>query len=140
MSPRLTHLWAARVVVAFSLLMACADSTAGSSASSSSGSSSGGATGPSCTGLECQINPCSAGVHPTITGTIYDPAGKNPLYGVVAYVPNSLPQPFTRGASCHSCSDLYTGDPIVAAVSDPKGRFTLENAPDGADIPLVIQV
>jgi len=103
------------------------------------GTQSTGATG-GCTGLACQIHQCSGGGSTTISGTIYDPAGKNPLYGVVAYVPNSTPTALTQGASCTSCSDLYTGDPIAAAVSDAKGNFTIKNAPDGANIPLVIQV
>jgi hypothetical protein len=95
---------------------------------------------PACMGLQCQIHSCQNGGSTTISGTIYDPAGKNPLYGVVAYVPNATPQPFTPGASCYSCSDLYTGDPIAAAVTDPAGKFTIPKAPDGQSIPLVIQV
>jgi hypothetical protein len=75
-----------------------------------------------------------------VTGTIYDPAGKNPLYGIVAYVPNTKPGPLLSGASCYTCADLYTGDPLTSAVTDAKGNFTLKNVPDGADIPLVIQV
>jgi hypothetical protein len=97
-------------------------------------------TGTPCTGLQCQVHACSGGGSTTITGTIYDPAGKNPLYGVVAYVPNSKPQPLLSGASCYSCSDLYTGDPVAAAVTDATGKFTIKNAPDGMNIPLVIQV
>src|SRR4051812_49175438 len=90
----------------------CADSGNGTTLSTSSGGHTGGAnagnstgafaqgsgsesSGTPCTGLQCQIHSCSGGAHTTITGKIYDPAGKNPLYGVVAYVPNSPPQPFT---------------------------------------------
>jgi hypothetical protein len=100
----------------------------------------GTASGTPCTGLACQIHSCSGGGTTTISGTIYDPAGKNPLYGVVAYVPNSKPAPLTSGASCYTCGDLYTGDPIAAAITDATGKFTIKNAPDGATIPLVIQV
>jgi hypothetical protein len=96
-------------------------------------------SGSNCTGLACQIHACSTG-STTISGTIYDPAGKNPIYGVVAYVPNTTPSPILSGAQCTSCSDLYTGDPIAAGVTDAKGNFTITNAPDGKDIPLVIQV
>jgi hypothetical protein len=75
-----------------------------------------------------------------VSGTVYDPAGQNPLYGVVVYIPNTTPSPFIPGASCASCSDLYSGDPVAAAVTDAAGNFTIKNAPDGAAIPLVIQV
>jgi hypothetical protein len=91
-------------------------------------------------GLQCQVHSCSGGGSTTISGTIYDPAGKNPLYGVVAYVPNNPPSKFTPGVSCYSCGDLYTGNPVAAAVSDAAGHFTITNAPDGPMIPLVIQV
>ena len=126
-------------------------SASGTGSSSTSGSGMGGTilqTGPSgtggnpgvCTGLECQIHACSGGGSTKITGKIYDPAGKNPIYGVVAYVPNAVPAAFTSGASCYTCSDLYTGDPIASAVTDPTGSFTIDKAPDGANIPLVVQV
>ncbi|MFO0617922.1 MAG: carboxypeptidase regulatory-like domain-containing protein [Polyangiaceae bacterium] len=120
--------------------------TGGKGSSTSNASTSNGfsdvsaSSGTPCVGLQCQIHQCTGGGHTTIKGTIYDPAGKNPLYGVVAYVPNSTPQPFTQGASCDSCADLYTGDPIAAAVTDAQGNFTILDAPDGKDIPLVIQV
>jgi hypothetical protein len=100
--------------------------------------SNGGWTGP-CTGLECQIHACLSGTT-TIHGTIYDPAGRNPLYNVAAYIPNTEPGPLPYGASCASCDSLYTGDPIATAISDASGHFTIHNAPDGENIPLVIQV
>lgn len=95
-----------------------------------------GSPGP----LSAQVHTCDGGGSTTISGTIYDPAAKNPLFNVVAYVPGSTPQPFKEGASCDSCSDLYTGSPVATAVTDANGRFTIKNAPDGADIPLVVQV
>jgi hypothetical protein len=104
----------------------------------------GGATGtPSggapCSGFGCANHACASG-STTVSGTIYDPAGKRPLYGVVAYVPNTQPEPFAPGASCTACTDLYTGDPVASAVTDAAGRFVIQNAPDGVSIPLVIQV
>jgi hypothetical protein len=106
--------------------------------SGSSGSSSGG--GGPCTGLQCQVHACSGNGATTIRGKVFDPAGRNPLYGVVVYVPNSKPAPLPTGASCDSCDSLYTGDPITVAVTDAAGSFTLTGAPDGPNIPLVVQI
>jgi hypothetical protein len=125
----------------------------GSSGAGSGGTSSGSLFGDggfgggsngdgavACTsGLCGQIHTCPTG-STTISGTIYDPAGKNPLYDVVAYVPNKTPSTITTGAACYSCGDLYTGDPIATALSGTDGKFTIANAPDGANIPLVIQI
>ncbi len=93
-----------------------------------------------CTGLQCSIHACSGGGSTTISGTVYDPAAKDPLYDVVVYVPNSTPEPFAPGVSCDTCKSLYTGDPIATALTDASGKFVLKNAPDGANIPLVLQV
>jgi len=108
-------------------------------ASSSSGASSGG--GP-CVGLQCQQVKCTGGATTTLTGHIYDPAGNNPLYKVVAYIPNSNPEPINDGVSSASCGcdSLYTGQPIAAAITDATGSFTLNNAPSGSNIPIVIQI
>ncbi|HKU44952.1 MAG TPA: carboxypeptidase regulatory-like domain-containing protein [Polyangiales bacterium] len=92
-----------------------------------------------CSGLQCQQKMCPTG-STTISGKIYDPAGKNPLYNVAAYIPNSPPQPLPLGASCDPCEKLYTGNPIVTALTDAQGRFKIEKAPDGPNIPLVIQI
>jgi hypothetical protein len=98
------------------------------------GSSSG------CVNLQCQQHTCSGGGSTTISGTVYDPAGKNPLYNVVVYVPNAKLEALPSGASCDSCNALYTGSPIAVGLTDAAGKFTIPNAPDGADIPLVVQV
>jgi hypothetical protein len=104
------------------------------------GGDGGGGPPAGCAGLQCQIHSCTGGGSTTISGTVYDPAGNNPLYDVVVYVPNSTPGPLKTGASCDSCDSLYTGDPIAAAQTDATGKFVMKNAPDGTSIPLVIQI
>lgn len=101
------------------------------------GTGSGG--GGPCQNLECRRVQCSGGVTTTISGTVYEPAGKVPLYNVVVYVPNKPVEPFVDGARCDKC-DATLADPVSSAITDTKGEFTLENVPVGADIPLVIQV
>jgi hypothetical protein len=99
----------------------------------------GGGGGP-CQNLACKQVACPGGGTTTVKGTVYDPAGRNPLYNVTVFVPNSTPEPLPEGVSCNSCSSLYTGDPIAVATTDADGTFALTNVPDGTDIPLVVQV
>ena len=112
-----------------------------------------------CAGLQCQIsNACSNDGGTTIVGKVLDPAGANPLYNVLAYVPmfdpakpNQIPagqgiQPITggvsfpSGVSCDSCSYLYSGNPIAIGNTGTDGTFTITNAPSGTNIPVVVQV
>src|SRR5687768_1079668 len=67
-----------------------------------------------CVNLQCQQNVCAGGGSTTISGTVYDPAGNNPLYNVAVYVPNEPVLPLTAGATCDDCNALYTGSPIAA--------------------------
>ncbi len=117
---------------------------------SGSGGGSGGSGGPAAdggipcpSGMQCNVS-CSGGGTTTITGTILDPAGADPLYNVIAYVPSSpvgkLPSGVLTGADKCSCSALLQGDPLVYGSSDTAGKFTISNAPVGTNIPLVIQV
>ncbi|HEY2511454.1 MAG TPA: carboxypeptidase regulatory-like domain-containing protein [Polyangiaceae bacterium] len=122
-----------------------ATSTSGSSGNGSApplvgtGTGTTSAGGGSCTGLACQVHSCSGGGSTTLSGTIFDPAGKNPLYNIGVFVPNEAPKPMPDGVTC-DCNSLYTGDPIASALTDAAGHFTLQNVPDGANVPLVIQV
>jgi hypothetical protein len=92
------------------------------------------------TTLQATIHACDGGQPTTISGTVYDPGAHDPLFNVVVYVPGTAVQPLSTGASCDSCSGLYTGHPIVTALTDSTGRFVITNAPDGDNIPLVVQV
>lgn len=117
---------------------------------SSGGSGQGGSTGafttgsggapPQCVNLECQQVDCAGDITTTVTGTVYDPSGTLPLYNVVVYVPNAPVEPVPEGLSCDQCDAQLSGSPVVSAITDTQGRFTLENVPVGADIPLVMQV
>jgi hypothetical protein len=84
--------------------------------------------------------PACAGQPTTLGGTVYDPAGHNPLYNVVVYIPGSPPAPLPSGATCDSCSDLYTGSPITTTLTDAAGHFVLSNVPPGDNVPLVLQI
>ena len=128
---------------------ACGSSTdgSGSTTSTNTGSGTGGALfgtgggggGGPCKGLECQQVKCDGGVTTTVSGTVYEPAGKVPLYNVVVYVPNAPLNPIQEGSSCDKCGAL-SGDPVVTTITDTKGNFVLENVPVGDSIPLVMQV
>ena len=89
---------------------------------------------------QCVDTTCPGGGTTSISGVVYDPAGNDPLYGIVAYVPSTPPSAITTGASCASCNSLYTGNPIAYDVTDSSGKFTISGVPDGTNIPLVIQV
>lgn len=94
--------------------------------------------GPACVGLQCQQVQCEAGTT-TVSGTVFDPAGKVPLYNAIVYVPNSPLAPLSTGASCDRCG-YVSGDPLVSTLTGPDGRFELQNVPAGAGIPLVVQI
>jgi hypothetical protein len=99
---------------------------------------SGGFKG-ACTGLECAVAPCQGTTKTTITGKVYDPAGKVPLYNVLVYVPNAPVPAFTEGATCDRCSASVV-NPVTAAITDETGTFVLKDAPTGTNVPLVLQV
>lgn len=74
-----------------------------------------------------------------MTGVVYDPAGKTPLYNAAVYIPKAGVAPLSPGASCDRC-DSNIVNPVVSALTDTHGKFVLQDVPVGSDIPLVIQV
>jgi hypothetical protein len=94
---------------------------------------------PPCVNLQCQQVSCPSGTT-SVSGTVYDPAGKNPLYNVAVYVPNAPVTPFTAGVSCDRCGTVPSGSPVTTTLTDPQGHFVLQNVPAGKNIPLVLQV
>lgn len=101
-----------------------------------------GSGGGGCVNLECDQVKCDGGKTTTITGKVYDPAGINPLYDALIYIPNKTPEAIPDDASveCDRCGVVASGAPLVSAVTGPDGTFTLENVPVGVDLPVVIQV
>ena len=56
-----------------------------------------------CVGLQCQLDKCAGTAETSLSGYVYDPAGKNRLYNVLLYVPNAALDPVPTGASCDKC-------------------------------------
>jgi hypothetical protein len=97
---------------------------------------------PPCVGLKCNVVNCGGSAHTTISGTVYDPAGKNPLYNVIVYVPTSATDPLpaiTHGATCEACAATIK-NAVATALTDATGKFQLVDVPVGSNIPLVVQV
>jgi hypothetical protein len=109
----------------------------------SSGSSGGG--GAACANTQtgwCAKVDTSCGSPTTLTGKVYDPAGKNPIYDVVVFIPNdetTLPK-ITQGThTCSSC-DVSIGNYVSAVTTKVDGTFTLSPVPTGTNVPLVVQI
>ena len=89
-------------------------------------------------------NHCPDGSQTMLTGTVYDPAGRNPLADVVVFVPEDsdpahLPPIATGASSCDPCTGSVR-DSVTAAFTDSAGHFVLAGVPSGQNIPLVVQV
>jgi hypothetical protein len=132
------------------------DSNEGDAAASDSGSggSSGGGTDgqnviplpdvSKCTASGGCIVPCPDSTkHTTLSGTVYDPAGNNPMPGVAVYVPATVPlEDLPKGAACGDCNSLYKGKVLASASTGPDGTFTIVDPPslaNGGTVPLVVQ-
>jgi hypothetical protein len=97
-------------------------------------------SGPTCVNLQCAQVACADGGTTTLTGQVFDPSGQVPLYNALVYVPNGQVQPFDAGVSCDICGGGTSGDPLVIALTDATGSYTLKNVPAGVSFPLVMQI
>jgi hypothetical protein len=116
----------------------------GTSTSSSSGTTAGGDGGVACpSNLQCNVS-CSGGGSTTVSGKVYDPAAKNPLYNIVVYVPatalQALPKGVPTGADACSCGALFKSGALTSTTTGVDGTFKLTNVPVGSKVPLVLQV
>ncbi len=113
----------------------------GGSAGSGGTSGSGGKKCPP--GLKCDVS-CAGGGTTTITGTVYDPALRDPIYNVAVYVPENsltpLPAGVPTGKDACSCGALFASGAVVNTTTAVDGTFTLKNVPVSNSVPLVIQV
>jgi len=86
------------------------------------------------------LNPLST----RISGRVFDPAGQDPLYRVVVYVPKApltpLPKGVPTGPLACSCAALFPSGAIASATTAIDGSFTLEGVPAGPNVPLVLQI
>jgi hypothetical protein len=93
-------------------------------------------------GLGCKVDMnCPGGQHTAITGKVYDPAGKNPLYNIAVYVPNdpTMLMAITPGTNtCIPCTPIQDYVALTQTAAD--GSFTLTDVPAGKNVPLVMQV
>jgi hypothetical protein len=92
-----------------------------------------------CTKGRCRQMACPSGQKTTVTGVVFDPAGRVPLYNVAVFVPNAPLKPMTDGVVCGRCQATIT-NVVTSALTDVKGQFTLDDVPVGSNIPLVVQV
>jgi hypothetical protein len=85
---------------------------------------------------------CTGGATTSISGVVYDPAGKNPLYDAYVFVPwdvANLPA-IARGThTCGTC-DVPIGSYVAATKTDVTGAFTLTGVPAGSAVPVAVQV
>ncbi len=99
----------------------------------------GGDGSTPCSGLECDKPQCKEGTSTRVTGKVYDPAGANPLYNVLVYIPSGPLAALPSGASCDPCGAPISPTPIAMTRTDAKGEFVLDDVPIGKDVPIVVQ-
>lgn len=139
------------------LLLGCSAPRVNDGAGGSSGASAGtgglglggsldmGPLHPQCTdSLRCRQVRCPAESSPSTTsvsGVVYDPAGRVPLYNAVAYVVDEEKLvDLDHRVRCESCSAHFPEGALAVGLSGADGSFTVRNMPTGKDVPLVIQL
>ena len=103
-----------------------------------------GPTQCNASGYSCLVPKCNnADTGTTLSGTVLDPSGKNPVYGAVVYIPDQPDQiaEISQGPGnlCGRCVQP-SGSPIAGAVTGPDGSFTITQTPVGRQIPIVVQL
>ncbi len=98
-----------------------------------------------CTGVCSQIPDCDEGTTTSISGQVFDPGGRSPLYNALVYIPNNPDdpglQPFeTRTNTCDICGATAAGDPLISTQTGVDGSFTLTGVPVGEAVTLVVQL
>ena len=90
-----------------------------------------------CTGLCLQQTTCTGNATTSVSGVVYAPNGTDPLPNVTVYVPNDTVDAFSPGVSCPMVGAPPSGSPLVGAITNVNGTFTLIDVPVGASIPIV---
>jgi hypothetical protein len=94
--------------------------------------------------LRCRKVDCPADSVPSTTslsGVVYDPAGRMPLYNAVVYVaePDSF-KPLGQRVQCESCSAHFPPEVSAFALTKADGSFTMTDVPTGKGVPLIVQL
>jgi hypothetical protein len=94
-------------------------------------------------GLACMVDTsCAANSQTTLTGKVYDPAGRNPLYDIIVFIPNdasTLPAITPGTHTCDTC-DVSIGNYVAATITNYDGTFTLTGVPTGSAVPVTVQI
>jgi hypothetical protein len=89
----------------------------------------------------CQ-SACPNHADTTLSGKVYDPAGKNPLYHATVSMPRDVHTHVSTivvGSPACVC-DEYVDSAYMSTTTDPTGSFTLSNILVGQNVPVVIQM
>jgi hypothetical protein len=96
-----------------------------------------------CTSGLCLSVPPQCAATTSLSGIVYDPAGQNPIYDAIVFVPNdpngNLPAITTGTHTCGTC-DANIQDAVAVTTTDPGGHFKLTGVPATSHVPFVVQV